>query len=115
MREIGEPDAQQRADIAHGFQQAIVEVLVKKALRAVLTAVCGDWWWRAGLVPIAKLRRQLDAGAAKAKIEVFYPELEFCTDNGAMIALVGGLRCRAGQSLKPAGAFAVKPRWPLQL
>ena len=60
-----------------------------------------------------ELRRQLDAGAAKARIDVFYPELEFCTDNGAMIALAGGLRFRAGLSIKAAGAFAVKPRWPL--
>ena len=44
---------------------------------------------------------------------MFYPELEFCTDNGAMIALAGGLRFRAGLSIKAAGAFAVKPRWPL--
>ena len=115
VREIGEPDAQQRADIAHGFQQAIVEVLVKKALRAVRDSGLRRLVVAGGVGANRELRRQLDAGAAKAKIEVFYPELEFCTDNGAMIALVGGLRYRAGQSLKPAGAFAVKPRWPLQL
>ena len=114
VREIGEPDAQQRADIAHGFQQAIVEVLVKKALRAVRDSGLRRLVVAGGVGANRELRRQLDAGAAKAKIEVFYPELEFCTDNGAMIALVGGLRYRAGQSLKPAGAFAVKPRWPLQ-
>ena len=115
VREIGEPDAQQRADIAHGFQQAIVEVLVRKALRAVRDSGLRRLVVAGGVGANRELRRQLDAGAAKAKIEVFYPELEFCTDNGAMIALVGGLRYRAGQSLKPAGAFAVKPRWPLQL
>ena len=114
VREIGEPDAQQRADIAHGFQQAIVEVLVRKALRAVRDSGLRRLVVAGGVGANRELRRQLDAGAAKAKIEVFYPELEFCTDNGAMIALVGGLRYRAGQSLKPAGAFAVKPRWPLQ-
>jgi N6-L-threonylcarbamoyladenine synthase len=59
------------------------------------------------------LRRQLDAQASKARIDVFYPELEFCTDNGAMIALAGALRFQAGVSVKPAGAFAVRPRWPL--
>ena len=114
VREIGEADAQQRADIAHGFQQAIVEVLVRKALRAVRDSGLRRLVVAGGVGANRELRRQLDAGAAKAKIEVFYPELEFCTDNGAMIALVGGLRYRAGQSLKPAGAFAVKPRWPLQ-
>ena len=114
VREIGEPDAQQRADIAHGFQQAIVEVLVRKALRAVRDSGLRRLVVAGGVGANRELRRQLDVSAAKAKIEVFYPELEFCTDNGAMIALVGGLRYRAGQSLKPAGAFAVKPRWPLQ-
>jgi N6-L-threonylcarbamoyladenine synthase len=44
---------------------------------------------------------------------VFYPELEFCTDNGAMIALAGALRLQAGASGKVGGAFAVRPRWPL--
>jgi N6-L-threonylcarbamoyladenine synthase len=56
---------------------------------------------------------ELDAHAARARIAVFYPELEFCTDNGAMIALAGALRLQAGVSSKPAGAFAVRPRWPL--
>ncbi len=60
-----------------------------------------------------ELRRQLDAAALKARITVYYPELEFCTDNGAMIALAGALRFQAGVSIKPAGAFAVRPRWPL--
>ena len=49
----------------------------------------------------------------RARIAVFYPELEFCTDNGAMIALAGALRTQAGVPAKPAGAFAVRPRWPL--
>jgi len=60
-----------------------------------------------------ELRRQLDERARKAGISVFYPKLEFCTDNGAMIALAGALRFQAGASIKPAGAFAVRPRWPL--
>ena len=59
------------------------------------------------------MRRQLNALAEKAKITVYYPELEFCTDNGAMIALAGALRFQAGLSSKAAGAFAVRPRWPL--
>ena len=49
----------------------------------------------------------------KRRWRVHYPELEFCTDNGAMIALAGALRLRAGSAAKPAGIFAVRPRWPL--
>ena len=60
-----------------------------------------------------ELRRQLDAKAARRGIQVFYPEFEFCTDNGAMIALAGALRLSAGATPKAAGAFAVRPRWPL--
>ena len=113
VREIGEPDEQQRADIARGFQDAIVEVLVKKSMRAVKESGLTQLVVAGGVGANRELRRQLNARAAKAKISVFYPELEFCTDNGAMIALAGALRFQAGKSIKPAGAFAVRPRWPL--
>jgi N6-L-threonylcarbamoyladenine synthase len=104
---------QQRADIARGFQDAIVEVLVKKALRAVKDSGWKQLVVAGGVGANRELRRQLDARAAKVKISVFYPELEFCTDNGAMIALAGALRLQSGVASKPAGAFAVRPRWPL--
>ncbi len=113
VREIGEPDDQQRADIARGFQDAIIEVLVKKSMRAVKESGLRQLVVAGGVGANRELRRQLDALSAKAKIAVFYPELEFCTDNGAMIALAGALRFQAGASIKPAGAFAVRPRWPL--
>jgi N6-L-threonylcarbamoyladenine synthase len=60
-----------------------------------------------------QLRTTLDAEAKRKRFSVFYPELEFCTDNGAMIALAGCLRLQAGTTSKPAGSFAVQPRWPL--
>ena len=104
---------QQRADIARGFQDAIVEVLVSKALRAVKVSGLKQLVVAGGVGANRELRRQLDAQAARASIAVFYPELEFCTDNGAMIALAGALRLQTGVSGKPAGAFAVRPRWPL--
>lgn len=113
VRAIGTPDEQQRADIARGFQQAIVEVLVKKSLRAVRQSGLKRLVVAGGVGANRELRRQLDAAAAKQRITVYYPELEFCTDNGAMIALAGALRFQAGISIKPAGAFAVRPRWPL--
>ena len=113
VREIGQPDEQQCADIARGFQDAIVEVLVKKSLRAVKDSGLNQLVVAGGVGANRELRRQLDARAAKAKISVFYPELEFCTDNGAMIALAGALRLQSGTAGKTAGAFAVRPRWPL--
>lgn len=107
---------QQRADIARAFQDAIVDVLVKKALRAVKESGLQQLVVAGGVGANRELRHQLDARAARQKITVFYPELEFCTDNGAMIALAGALRLQAGATAafaKVAGAFAVRPRWPL--
>ena len=110
---LGTPDEQQRADIARGFQDAIIDVLVSKSLRAVRDSGLKRLVVAGGVGANRELRRQLDAKAERHGIAVFYPELEFCTDNGAMIALAGALRFQAGVSIKPAGAFAVRPRWPL--
>ncbi len=104
---------QERADVARGFQDAIVEVLVKKSLQAVKQSGLTQLVVAGGVGANRELRRQLDAKAARRGIEVYYPELEFCTDNGAMIALAGALRLAAGTVPKAAGAFAVRPRWPL--
>ena len=60
-----------------------------------------------------QLRGTLDEEARRKRFRVYYPELEFCTDNAAMIALAGCLRLQAGAPAKPAGSFAVQPRWPL--
>ena len=111
----GELDAQTRADVARAFQDAIVEVLVKKALRAVRASGLTQLVVAGGVGANRELRRQLDAKAAKSRIAVFYPELEFCTDNGAMIALAGALRLQVEGVSKPPGAFSVRPRWPLDL
>ena len=113
VREIGEPDEGQRADIARGFQDAIVEVLVKKSMRAIKSSGLRQLVVAGGVGANHELRRQLNERAQRARITVFYPEFEFCTDNGAMIALAGGLRFQGGISLKPPGSFAVRPRWPL--
>ncbi len=57
-----------------------------------------------------QLRAALDAAALKRQFEVFYPPLSLCTDNGAMIAYAGAARLALAT---PAGAFSVRPRWPL--
>jgi N6-L-threonylcarbamoyladenine synthase len=49
----------------------------------------------------------------KLDVEVFYPRQEFCTDNGAMIALAGHLRLTKGQ-VSIGGEIIVKPRWSLE-
>jgi N6-L-threonylcarbamoyladenine synthase len=104
---------QERADVARGFQDAIVEVLVKKSLTALKTTGLQQLVIAGGVGANAELRRQLDLRAARRGLTVYYPELEFCTDNGAMIALAGAMRLATGSPAKPAGGFAVRPRWPL--
>ncbi len=121
------PDSHQyRADLAAEFQQAVVDVLVSKCLRALAASGLRQLVVAGGVGANSLLRRSLDAAAARSGAVVHYPPLELCTDNGAMIALVGALRMAAGiacaqpestgQGSDPATqtyAFGVKPRWPL--
>ena len=102
-----------RADAAHAFQEAIVEVLVKKSLKALKQTGLKQLVVAGGVGANRQLRVTLDDEARRKRFRVHYPELEFCTDNGAMIALAGALRLQAGTPAKEAGAFAVQPRWPL--
>jgi len=102
-----------RADAARAFQQALVEVLVKKSLQALRQTGLGQLVVAGGVGANKQLRSTLDNEARRRRFRVYYPELEFCTDNGAMIALAGCLRLQAGTPAKPAGDFAVQPRWPL--
>lgn len=102
-----------RADAARAFQEAIVDVLVKKSLKALKQSGLKQLVVAGGVGANRQLRATLDDEARRKKFRVYYPELEFCTDNGAMIALAGCLRLQSGSPSKPAGSFAVQPRWPL--
>ena len=114
VREQGEPLTDEfRADAARAFQEAIVEVLVKKSLQALKQTGLGQLVVAGGVGANRQLRSTFDNEAERRRFRVYYPELEFCTDNGAMIALAGCLRLRAGAPAKRAGEFAVQPRWPL--
>lgn len=105
-------DDQARADIAAAFQAAITEVLTKKSLKALKQTGLKRLVVAGGVGANAQLRAALNQAAQQRHFEVFYPKLEFCTDNGAMIAFAGAMRARHA----PAGEyrFAVKPRWDLQ-
>lgn len=103
-----------RADLAAEFQEAVIEVLVTKSLAAVHHCGMQRLIVAGGVGANRRLRQQLDMKAATAGVRVYYPDLHLCTDNGAMIAFCGAQRLLAGIPAKGSGAFAVRPRWPLQ-
>ena len=97
-----------KADIAAGFQQAIIDTLVIKSKRALKQTNNKRLVIAGGVSANQQLRQQM---ADKLTAEVFYPRPDFCTDNGAMIAYTGWLRLKHGfgQDL----SFNVRPRWSL--
>jgi N6-L-threonylcarbamoyladenine synthase len=98
------------ADLARAFVDAVVEVLVAKCVRALDTSGLSRLVVAGGVGANRQLRAALDARAARERFDVFYPEPELCTDNGAMIALAAALRFGEADA---ATAFSVKPRWDL--
>jgi len=100
------------ADLARAFVDAVVEVLLAKCLLALERNGLRRLVVAGGVGANKQLRAALNAAAAKRGFEVFYPEPELCTDNGAMIAFA------AAQRLASAGpaarGFTVKPRWELK-
>jgi N6-L-threonylcarbamoyladenine synthase len=104
-------DDQTRADLASACQDAIVEVLVKKSLAALAQTGLHRLVVAGGVSANDRLRSQLDAAANRGGYEVYYPRMEFCTDNGAMIAFAAALR--ADRSSSSEYAFTVRPRWDL--
>lgn len=100
----------QAADIAAAFQAAAVDVLVGKSLAACRYSKAERLVVAGGVGANSRLREQLTREAKADGLEVFYPRLEFCTDNGAMIAFAGAQRMlHASADL----AFPVLPRWDL--
>ena len=103
---------QTRADIAHAAQEAIVEVLAHKSLSALKQTGLKQLVVAGGVGANQRLRAQLDQTANKHGFRVFYPDLEFCTDNGAMIAFAAALRLQQQKETRDY-RFNVKPRWDL--
>jgi N6-L-threonylcarbamoyladenine synthase len=100
------------ADLARGFVDAIVEVLVAKCTRALETTGLTRLVVAGGVGANRQLRAALDNESARRGFDVFYPEPELCTDNGAMIAFAAAQRLQASSSPQNHN-FTVKPRWDL--
>lgn len=103
---------QVRADIARGFEEAIVDTLAIKCRRALEATGAKRLVIAGGVGANKRLRAQLAEAGAADGFRVYFPRLQFCTDNGAMIALAGAIRLAAGQQQDET--IQVQSRWSLE-
>lgn len=99
------------ADIAASFQEALVDTLVKKSVKALKQTGLKSLVIAGGVSANKRLRERLEVDLAKIKATVYYAEPALCTDNGAMIAFAGYQRLKAGQ--QDGLAVTTTPRWPM--
>jgi N6-L-threonylcarbamoyladenine synthase len=115
-REAGDasPDTlpeSRKADFAREIQSAIVDVLAAKAIAALDATGLRTLVVAGGVGANRALRARLVAATKARGGDVYFPDIALCTDNGAMIALVGALRLPSAR--EDDFAFSVKPRWDL--
>ncbi len=117
LKELPKIDDQARKDVACAFEDAIVDTLRIKALRAMQHSGAKTLVVAGGVGANKKLRQQLKDKFAKQNLEVFYPAPEFCTDNAAMVAQLGLLKLEAKEikaNYSEALEIKVRPRWSLE-
>ena len=111
VQEEGELTEQSKADIAYAFQEAVVDTLAIKCKRALKQTSLKRLVIAGGVSANKQLRQTLAELMQQFGGEVFYPQPQFCTDNGAMIAYAGFLRLKQGQQQDLA--IEVRPRWAM--
>ncbi len=103
-----------RADLAADYQQAIVDTLVGKSVRALDATGHRRLVVAGGVGANRSLREQLRAELSRTGATVYYPRTEFCTDNGAMIAYTGCQRLALSPGAYSSVRVEARPRWPLE-
>jgi N6-L-threonylcarbamoyladenine synthase len=111
LRNRGELDPQARADAARGFEEAVVDTLVIKCQRAIDATGASTLVVAGGVGANRRLRARMLAMGERQGVRVVYPRPEFCTDNAAMIALLGQLRLAAGE--RDDFSIRARARWPM--
>ena len=106
-----EPNTRNAADLARGFEEAVVDTLLIKCRRALRQTGLQRLIVAGGVGANRRLRQRLQMVAEGERATVYYPRPEFCTDNGAMIAYAGYCRLQAGQADPPA--IQARARWAL--
>jgi N6-L-threonylcarbamoyladenine synthase len=105
---------QDKADIAYAFQEAVVDTLLIKCKRALKAAQCESLVLAGGVSANTLLREKFEEYGKNKQVNIAYPSLAFCTDNGAMIALAGALRLlNASPELTQDLSIRTRARWPL--
>jgi N6-L-threonylcarbamoyladenine synthase len=105
-------DEDTRADVARGFQEAVIDTLAEKSRRALRLTGHRRLVVAGGVGANRKLRERLAVIASESGAQLYFPRPEFCTDNGAMIALAGCLRLANGAAGRGLGLGA-RANWPL--
>lgn len=111
LDESGKLDEQTRCDIAHAFQQAVVDTILIKCKRALQQTGYKRLVMAGGVSANKQLRADLAEMMKSLGGEVYYPRPQFCTDNGAMISYTGFLRLKHGKQTDLS--VSVKPRWAM--
>lgn len=111
LRALKDPSDQDRADIARAFEDAVVETIKIKCTRALAQTGYPTLVLAGGVSANTSLRASLQALSQSLQVAVSYPDLKFCTDNGAMIAIAGLLR--RSQWQHDNHEIIARPRWPM--
>ncbi len=107
-----EKTSRDKADIAFAFQQATAETISIKCRRALQQTGLKSLVIAGGVSANKEIRHQLEKMTTTVNAQLYFPRLEFCTDNGAMIAYAGCQRLQAGQ--QESLQITARPRWPIE-